>query len=403
MIAYKEWGKTLFMNTSLTLIANKLKMTKAALYRYFDSKEKIIEEMKIVYLKRIQQIACDFFNTDMNDSPRKIIENFIQIHFGFFINNLSYFFFFLIYLKEKVVIENPHYEEIIQKENEKFAKIMRQVGIDCDLLLARHYLRLIYTTGIYVIIYSLKQKGFSQKRIFNEEECSNILDLIKKIVLFGFGTVLVKKKVPFAEIEKQASLQKEGLTASSDDRIFAAIEKAVAKKGFWNASISMIAKELGMQKSSLYYYFKCKDEMIMEMFKREIEIKNELIQKKLENYHNFADKIYACMIVEASYFLMNPKMLQVFQWFHFQILKFKFKKLEPGIMAEPYVFMQKAIKEGVLCSYSLDNAAISFYLHMLIIIEIMGMELKGYKFSFENIRFVYNYFMYGIIGEKHEK
>ena len=72
-------------------------------------------------------------------------------------------------------------------------------------------------------------------------------------------------------------------------------------------------------------------------------------------------------------------------------------------MAEPYAFILKAIREGVLCSYTLDNTAVSFYLHMLILIEIMSLELNDYTFSLESIRFVYNYFMYGIVGEKHEK
>ncbi len=64
------------------------------------------------------------------------------------------------------------------------------------------------------------------------------------------------------------------------EQILKAASKVFDKYGLVKTKLDDIAKECGIKKTAVYYYFKNKDEIIQTMFLRDIDkIKNSIIQK----------------------------------------------------------------------------------------------------------------------------
>jgi len=63
------------------------------------------------------------------------------------------------------------------------------------------------------------------------------------------------------------------------------------KYGFKKTTVDDIAEAAGKGKSSLYYYFKSKDEIFLAVIKREIELVKEKIKERIEGIEDPIDKI----------------------------------------------------------------------------------------------------------------
>ena len=77
-----------------------------------------------------------------------------------------------------------------------------------------------------------------------------------------------KGKKRKAEKSRSAALSEEGL--QSRERILDAAEKEFARKGFDGARVDEIAKEAGVNKALIYYYFESKKELLEELVNRAI-------------------------------------------------------------------------------------------------------------------------------------
>lgn len=63
------------------------------------------------------------------------------------------------------------------------------------------------------------------------------------------------------------------------DNILDAAEKLILEKGAHETSIADIAKEVGISKSSLYYYFESKEELIIAVTERYISVTEKAIEE----------------------------------------------------------------------------------------------------------------------------
>ncbi|OQB66575.1 MAG: regulatory protein [Spirochaetes bacterium ADurb.Bin133] len=92
--AFKEWGGNHFVNTSLTAIALKLKISKPALFRYFKSKEDLLANMRSYFLEEFYPVLDDITENIAKLSFKESVEYYSYKIFTFFMNNLSYFKYF---------------------------------------------------------------------------------------------------------------------------------------------------------------------------------------------------------------------------------------------------------------------------------------------------------------------
>ncbi len=78
--------------------------------------------------------------------------------------------------------------------------------------------------------------------------------------------------------------------------------KLAAKYGLSNVSMALIAKELGIQKPSLYNHFKSKEEIIMEMYRY---LKDKSKEKLAINEIEYSNLIKSKSLKEIITFLVN--------------------------------------------------------------------------------------------------
>ena len=66
----------------------------------------------------------------------------------------------------------------------------------------------------------------------------------------------------------------------------------MTEEGIQNASVDKIAAKVGMSKSSLYFFFKNKDEMLTKMVEREQEHVKGLLLERLKGFAGFPEQAY---------------------------------------------------------------------------------------------------------------
>jgi AcrR family transcriptional regulator len=68
-------------------------------------------------------------------------------------------------------------------------------------------------------------------------------------------------------------------------KILDAVRTILAQKGYMGTTISLVAKEAGVSRGLLHYYFKNKDEMLARVIKDNMEISIAMISTVFDHYH----------------------------------------------------------------------------------------------------------------------
>jgi len=68
-------------------------------------------------------------------------------------------------------------------------------------------------------------------------------------------------------------------------KILDAVRTILAQKGYMGTTISLVAKEAGVSRGLLHYYFKNKDEMLTRVIKDNMEISITMISSVFDQYH----------------------------------------------------------------------------------------------------------------------
>jgi AcrR family transcriptional regulator len=396
--AFSEWGKSGFQVMSLSVLASKMKLSKTAFYRYFNCKDKIIDEMMNLfieeYLKIMETSIKDYDKLSLND----FLFNYIKTHFTFFAENQHYLHFFSFCTMKTCFSENIKYTEMLKYHTSVFKTMLSKEKTIIPIENADTFIRYIYSTGIFVLFFNIKQKKNKKDIIdFTAMEIENNIKLIYDISTKGFGTETINDKIDFTEIEKQSSIIKEEIPERN--KIFNAITNVVAREGIWNTSIDKIAKEAGMSKSNFYFYFKNKEEMLGNLITQEIETIFSLIKNRNEKYQSFEEKLYSELIVSASILKQDKKIMYFFNWLHFQRIDLKnlkkVKKME-CLIKERFGNLMKAIEDGKLNIYSFDIDFIVSFLNMQVVKEILLAHLTDSEDQFKEIRIIYKLFLTGL-------
>ena len=393
--AFEEWGKVCFKNMSLSLVTNKLKITKPALYRYFKNKKELLNEMSNFLFNELIKLSETFFNEIKNKEKEKIILLFIKEYFEFFGKNLYYFLFYIFYLVKDRYFEIKNIIEINNKLSVILADFIKQNDFWIKPEESENLLRYIFSTGIFLTVFTIHEDINKNKilKALNKNQINKLIESINKIVFNGFKSNKLPIKIDFNDIERLHFVNNDPIKRN---RIFESIANVVAKFGLWDASIKKIADDLNMSKSSLYLYFKNKKDMISDLIIKEMEKNNIKIQNNICNYDDFFKRLYCALVTMISNFINDKRIILVFDWFHYQ--GFDFKKVHSkNIKLNSVLSILQEGFENKLIKINLFNIEfISAYLNMQIIKEILLLNLMKKKFEINDIRFIFKMFLYGL-------
>jgi TetR/AcrR family transcriptional regulator, fatty acid metabolism regulator protein len=78
---------------------------------------------------------------------------------------------------------------------------------------------------------------------------------------------------------------------SKHDKIIEGAIKVFARKGFYNAKVSEIAREANVADGTIYLYFKNKDDILISLFEEKVDVIIHRMQEELKKVDDPVDKI----------------------------------------------------------------------------------------------------------------
>jgi TetR/AcrR family fatty acid metabolism transcriptional regulator len=77
------------------------------------------------------------------------------------------------------------------------------------------------------------------------------------------------------------------------ERILTAAERIFARRGFFAAKVSDVAKEAGVADGTIYLYFKSKDDLLISLFERRMQQVNDLLREAVADIKSPREQLRA--------------------------------------------------------------------------------------------------------------
>ena len=307
--AFRVWGHNFYQKTSLSQLAKELGVSKPALYRHFSNKKALIETM------------TERFYDDLTTSIREDYEKTLQI------KNLDEGIFAIILSIARYYGRNVYafiFSLInVYDRNQNIPTATEQLkarSVDMETLhkiFKKEYtaepvvMQLIFATLIFFMAEFHRIRN-SLEKIPTEEEIQKTTSVICKFIKCGLEyNIEVIEKLNFDELEK---IVEKKVCVAEPEPLFKAVAEAVAEAGPWGASMEMVAKRLGLSKSSLYGHFKNKKDMIRRLFIGEFKRIIEFARQGIKLSVVPEEQLYLGIYSIAVYLHSRPEFLVSLDW-----------------------------------------------------------------------------------------
>ena len=307
--AFRVWGRNFYQKTSLSQLAKELEVSKPALYRHFSNKQALLEAMT-------ERFFDDFADSIRNDyeqtmQMKNLDEGIFAIIRGiayFYGRNVYDFIFLLINVYEKNQNSPTATEQLKARRMDMgtlfqiFNKEYTSEPLVIQLIFA--------TLTFYMAEFHKNEKSLEKNP--TEEEIQKTASVICKSIKCGleYKTDVIEK-LNFDELEK---LVEKKACVSEPEPLFKAVAEAVAEAGPWGASMEMVAKRLGLSKSSLYGHFKNKKDMIRRLFLGEFRRIIEFARHGIGLSTVPEEQLYLGIYSIAVYLCSRPEFLVSLDW-----------------------------------------------------------------------------------------
>lgn len=392
--AFKVWGEEFFYKTSLASLAKELGISKTALYRYFRNKESLIDEMRQVFLDVHRNICEEMTAKAEGKSFQKRLELFHDKFLRFYGENYWYYRFAFIFLLPHTAEGFHQIEEIRQLQHGMFPADQLQQEFGWGEQEVKAVQRFIFSVGTFL----LNRGNIKEVQEIEQLTSEQLLDMNGKLVFEGMEGPAKIRMPDFEAVEEKCRLELKDLLPK--DPLFAAISKVVAEEGLWEASLEKIAKKAGMSKSSLYFHFHDRNEMLWKMIDRERQQLGQLFLDRSEQLNSVEERLYAYFAIFAWYLSRRPEFLAVMNWFRFQQFHIKIPRHMKGGMNKYIGFINEAEQSGKLRTDVLDTLTKARWINYLLIQEINNMYwiegLSDRMWPF--IRASFKLFLFGVEG-----
>lgn len=128
-------------------------------------------------------------------------------------------------------------------------------------------------------------------------------------------------------------------------RILDAATRIFAKKGFYNATISDVAKVAEVAEGTIYLYFKNKDDLLISIFEHSMDLFIQEVNRELTGVPDPKEKLKRFLSLHLRLVQKNPDLAQVLQIELRQSSKFM-KEYEGGKFSEYLNVVRSILEEG---------------------------------------------------------
>ncbi len=397
--AFQVWGEDFFYKTSLATLAKALGISKAALYRYFENKDALIKAMRDEFLEVHANICKKMHKEAEGKNFQQRLEIFQQKFLKFYAENFYHYRFAFVFLLPHTAEGFQQIEELRRLQHGVFPSAQLQEEFGWTGRQIPVVQRFIFSAGTFL----LNRGNIKEKQDLHRLEVLDLTDFNWKILCEGMKGP-AKIHIPDLEdIEKKCRLEEEDLLPK--DPLFNAISTVVAEEGLWDASLENIARNAGMSKSSLYFYFQNRNEMLWKMIDRERHKLGSLFLDKIQNLNSFEEKLYAYLAIFTWYLARRPEFLAVLNWFRFQQFHIEVPHECKGGMEKYIKFIENGEQSGKLRTDLFVKNMKAYWINYLLIQEINNMYwIEGLSDRiWPSIRIVYKLFLFGVKGVEDEK
>jgi len=308
--AFRVWGRNFYRKTSLSQLASELKVSKPALYRHFANKQALNDAMTEKFLDDFaSSIRGDFENALLEKDADRGISIVLGTISNFFARNAYALIFSLI----KIYDRNLDTHTIVKHlKSRSIDMAVLQIVIEKKYSGGEKLIRLVFATLTFLMSHFHKTKKSMCKHP-SDEEIKSITSAIDRTVKKGIGFSENETAINFENLEKQ--IDESGKTINPQiEPFFKAVAQAVAEAGPWDVSMDMVAKKLGLSKSSLYGHFKNKKEMLRLLFVTEFKRIIEFARNGISLSSKTAEQLYLGIFSIAVYLRSRPEILIAMDW-----------------------------------------------------------------------------------------
>jgi len=281
---------------SLSEVAARVGVSKTALYRHFRNKEEIQEAMKSEFRDGLLDVID---NAVGNDDFRLRLRAFFRDHDG-------YLGFFMARLFADDAFDQEIFSEL--EERSKRVSDFRAAVATVDPERQEKILAGVLKSVVSVILASAREPGIE-----------GLQEELLGVAARGLPSLRLPASERLDALEREAKIRPEEL--AGENRLFDAIAGSIREHGVGGTTIERIAERMGMAKSSLYFYYPNKAEMLAELVHAETSAIVRLCMVRAAAGKTLAEQLYSVMAVQNEYLLAKPDLLPVFGWIRFETLK----------------------------------------------------------------------------------
>jgi len=384
--AFKVWGRDFYRKTSLSRLAKELGVSKPALYRHFLNKHALIDAMS-------EHFYDDFAAHIREYYERAEKQNDTCNRFLLIVRGTAEFYARNVYALVFTLINHDRYQD-----RQAVANSLKSRGLNLDFItdtINSEYsfglaaMRQIFgTLNFFMAQFHIDVKSFDNAA--SEEEIQNIILIIGGIIERGLDfSVADIDSLDLTALENLAA--KEPLKTEQEP-LFKAVAEAVAEAGPWDASMDMVAKRMGLSKSSLYSHFKNKRDMILKLFMNEFANIVKSARHGMELSVVPVEQLYLGIYSIAAYLRSRPDLLSALTWVRTRKLDLNRseKQIELFRLFEDVKIpvMQNRTDE--------EKRRLSHWILFLIILSLMYDKSK--KKQYDNIRLLFRFITLGLRG-----
>ena len=322
--ALEVWAENEYANTSLSLLSNRLGMTKPALYRYFDSKDDLLNVIASYCSELMEEQINELLPRLGNASPEEKIRIAVSSLGDMIARQEKYIYFESFETARK---------GIQRWSQSPYTKL--QAALELPTPVFR--ILMIYT---HCFRYRQENSDFIQRRSVRETN-----ELITDLFFNGFGGKEFVLPEGYTDIMKEPGVDdfRQKLSRGS---IMGAISEVIREKGFSGVTLEGIASKAGLSKSTLYNYFKNKDEMLTEtsngFVKEYIDFHAELLSRR----SSFEDKLTAHLCLQGFIFPQKPQAVLILRQLISRDVMSRMERplQKPGFL----IFLEEGIRQDKL-------------------------------------------------------
>lgn len=393
--AFQVWGESSFRNTSLSAVAKALGVSKTALYRYFAGKEALVAAMEAHFLAMYEELSDQVVRERKGESIEAVFDAYNGRFVRFFAEHFHYLRFAQIHFLKKPEVGDLFLTVTFSRNRELFPPELLTSRFGWRMAQVPSIVRFIFAVSNFLLVMGHCGEGTPFEGVADVER---LLGDNRRMVLSGLGEAEKRRLPDFGAIEAECVIRLEDFPET--DRIFRAVSEVIAENGLWNATVDKIAGKLGMSKSSLYFYFENRDQMLWELIDRERHRLGTLVLERALGREGFEERLYAYFVLFLRYVWGRPEFLATMNWLRYQELNFEPPDDPVSGMVGYYRFMIDAQEQGVFNPDGYPMDMVVRLMHFMLMQEITEHFRLGEDIErlFPVLRTLHQLFLYGLQG-----